>query len=102
MRDEYIIPPTSGQSLDGFLVIVYRALPEGGFVNAAESKQALADQDRERRIKTYQEIEHILMDDAVHVPLFNGISMYLCNPRVQGFYSRSEYGIYFEQMWIKR
>ena len=36
VRDEYIIPPTSGQSLDGFLVIVYRALPEGGFVNAAE------------------------------------------------------------------
>lgn len=36
VRDEYIIPPTSGQSFDGFLVIVYRALPEGGFVNAAE------------------------------------------------------------------
>ncbi len=64
--------------------------------------QALADQDRDRRMKTYQEIEHILMDDAVHVPLYNSISMYLCNPRVQGFYSRSEYGIYFEQMWIKQ
>ncbi len=64
--------------------------------------QALADQDRDRRLKTYQEIEHLLMDDAVHVPLYNSMSMYLCNPRVEGFYSRSEYGVYFEQMWIKQ
>lgn len=36
VRDEYLIPLTPGQSPDGFLVIVYRALPEGGFLNAAE------------------------------------------------------------------
>ena len=36
VRDEYLIPPTPGQLPDGFLVIVYRALPEGGFLNAAE------------------------------------------------------------------
>jgi ABC-type transport system substrate-binding protein len=65
------------------------------------AKQALAEQNREKRIKIYQDIEHLLMEDAVHVPLFTGISYYLHNPRIQGFYSRSEYGPYFEQMWIK-
>ncbi len=63
--------------------------------------QALGEQDREKRLAQYQEIERILMDDAVHVPLINGISFYMYNPRIQGFYSRSEYGPFFERMWIQ-
>lgn len=63
--------------------------------------QALAEQDRDKRMKLYQEIEHLLMEDAVHVPLFTGISYYMHNPRVQNFYSRSEYGPFLERMWIK-
>jgi len=65
------------------------------------ARQALAEQNREKRIKLYQDIERLLMDDAVHVPLFNNISYYMHNPRIQGFYSRSEYGPFFERMWIK-
>jgi ABC-type transport system substrate-binding protein len=64
-------------------------------------KQALAEQDRAKRIQLYQQIEHMLMDDAVHVPLFTNVSYYMYNPKIQGFYSRSEYGPYFERMWIK-
>jgi ABC-type transport system substrate-binding protein len=63
--------------------------------------QALGEQDREKRMQLYREIETILMDDAVHVPLINGISFYMHNPRIQGFYSRSEYGPFFERMWIQ-
>jgi ABC-type transport system substrate-binding protein len=63
--------------------------------------QALAEQDREKRVKLYQDIEHLLMEDAVHVPLINSISYYMHNPRIQDFYSRSEYGPFFERMWIK-
>lgn len=64
-------------------------------------RQALAEQDRAKRLELYRQIEHILMEDAVHVPLFTGISFYLHNPRIQGFYSRSEYGPFFERMWIQ-
>lgn len=63
--------------------------------------QALAEQDRETRLELYQQIERLLMEDAVHVPLINGISFYMHNPRIQGFYSRSEYGPFFERMWIQ-
>lgn len=63
--------------------------------------QALAEQDRTKRLELYQQIETILMDDAVHVPLINGVSFYVHNPRIQGFYSRSEYGPFFERMWIQ-
>ncbi len=45
VRDEYVIPPTPGPSPDGFLVIIYRALPEGGFVNAAEMSLLLPQVD---------------------------------------------------------
>jgi ABC-type transport system substrate-binding protein len=65
------------------------------------AKQALAEQDRDKRLKLYQDIEHLLMQDAVHVPLFTNISYYVHTPRLQGFYSRSEYGPFFERMWIK-
>jgi peptide/nickel transport system substrate-binding protein len=63
--------------------------------------QALGEQDREKRLLMYKEIETLLMEDAVHVPLINGISFYMYNPRIQGFYSRSEYGPFFERMWIQ-
>jgi peptide/nickel transport system substrate-binding protein len=63
--------------------------------------QALGEQDREKRMQLYHEIEQILMEDAVHVPLINNISFYMHNPRIQGFYSRSEYGPFFERMWIQ-
>jgi peptide/nickel transport system substrate-binding protein len=63
--------------------------------------QALAEQDRTKRIDLYKQIEHLLMDDAVHVPLVNSISFYMHNPRLQDFYSRSEYGPFFERMWIQ-
>jgi ABC-type transport system substrate-binding protein len=62
--------------------------------------QALAEQDRAKRIQLYKDIEHLLMDDAVHVPLFTSVSYYMHNPRIQGFFSRSEYGPFFERMWI--
>jgi oligopeptide transport system substrate-binding protein len=65
------------------------------------AKQALGEQNREKRIQLYQQIEHLLMDDAVHVPLINGISFYLHNPRLQGFFSRSEYGPFLERLWIQ-
>ncbi len=45
VRDEYVIPPTPGPSPDGFLVVIYRALPEGGFVNAAEISLPLPQAD---------------------------------------------------------
>jgi peptide/nickel transport system substrate-binding protein len=64
--------------------------------------QALAEQDYDKRIKLYQDIEHLLMQDAVHVPLFTGISYYMHNPKIQGFYSRSEYGPFLERMWIRQ
>lgn len=63
--------------------------------------QALGEQDREKRLQLYREIERILMEDAVHVPLINNISFYMHNPRIKGFYSRSEYGPFFERMWIQ-
>jgi len=63
--------------------------------------QALAEQDREKRLKLYQDIERLLMEDAVHVPLFTNISYYMHTPRIKDFYSRSEYGPFFERMWIK-
>jgi len=63
--------------------------------------QALGEQNREKRIHLYQQIEHLLMDDAVHVPLYTGISFYMHNPRIQDFFSRSEYGPFFERMWIQ-
>jgi ABC-type transport system substrate-binding protein len=63
--------------------------------------QALGEQDRDQRMQLYREIEEILMADAVQVPLINGISFYMHNPRIQGFYSRSEYGPFFERMWIQ-
>lgn len=63
--------------------------------------QALAEQDREKRLQLYREIERILMEDAVHVPLINNISFYMHNPRIKGFYSRSEYGPFFDRMWIQ-
>ena len=63
--------------------------------------QALAEQDRDRRLQLYREIEQILMEDAVHVPLINNISFYMHNPRIKGFYSRSEYGPFFERMWVQ-
>jgi peptide/nickel transport system substrate-binding protein len=63
--------------------------------------QALAEQDRDARMQVYQQIERILMDDAVHVPLVNSVSFYVHGPKIQGFYSRSEYGPYFERMWIQ-
>jgi ABC-type transport system substrate-binding protein len=62
---------------------------------------ALAEQDRDKRMQIYQQIERILMDDAVHVPLVNSVSFYAHSPRIQGFYSRSEYGPFFERMWIQ-
>ena len=65
------------------------------------ARQALAEQNREKRLKLYQDIERLLMQDAVHVPLFTNISYYMHNPRILGFYSRSEYGPFFERMWIK-
>jgi peptide/nickel transport system substrate-binding protein len=64
-------------------------------------RKALAEQDRAKRLEMYRQIEHILMEDAVHVPLFNNVSFYLHNPRIQDFYSRSEYGPFFERMWVK-
>lgn len=63
--------------------------------------QAPGEQDREKRLATYGEIEKLLMEDAVHVPLINGVSFYVHSPRIQGFYSRSEYGPFFERMWVK-
>jgi ABC-type transport system substrate-binding protein len=65
------------------------------------ARQALAEQNHEKRLKLYQDIERLLMQDAVHVPLFTNISYYMHNPRILGFYSRSEYGPFFERMWIK-
>ncbi len=65
------------------------------------AKAALGEQNREKRLETYQEIEKLIMADAVHVPLMTGISFYMHNPRIQGFYSRSEYGPFFERMWIQ-
>jgi ABC-type transport system substrate-binding protein len=65
------------------------------------AKQALAEQDREKRLQLYRDIEHLLMEDAVHVPLITGISFYMHNPKIQGVYSRSEYGPFFERMWIQ-
>jgi len=65
------------------------------------AKQALGEQDREKRLQLYQQIEHLLMEDAVHVPLFTNISFYMHNPRIQGFFSRSEYGPFFERTWIQ-
>lgn len=62
--------------------------------------QALAEQDREQRMEMYQEIERMLMEDAVHVPLFNNISYYMHNPRIKNFYSRSEYGPFLERIWV--
>jgi ABC-type transport system substrate-binding protein len=62
--------------------------------------QALAEQDRTKRVQLYKDIEHLLMEDAVHVPLFTSVSYYMHNPRIQGFFSRSEYGPFFERMWI--
>jgi hypothetical protein len=41
------------------------------------------------------------MDDAVHVPLINGISFYMHSPRLRGFVSRSEYGPFMERLWVK-
>jgi ABC-type transport system substrate-binding protein len=63
--------------------------------------QALAEQDRAKRIQLYQDIEHLLMEDAVHVPLFTNVSYYMHNPKLKGFFSRSEYGPFFERMWIQ-
>ncbi len=63
--------------------------------------QALGEQDRSTRLQLYQQIERLLMDDAVHVPLINGISFYLHNPRLKDFYSRSEYGPFLERLWIQ-
>lgn len=63
--------------------------------------QALAEQDRDQRMQLYRQIEEILMADAVHVPLFTGVSFYMYNPRIQDFFSRSEYGPFFERMWVK-
>jgi len=65
------------------------------------ARQALAEQDREQRMSLYRQIEQILMDDAVHVPLIAGVSFYMHSPRIQGFYSRPEYGPLLERMWVQ-
>jgi len=44
------------------------------------AKQALGEQDREKRLQLYQQIEHLLMEDAVHVPLFTNISFSFPDP----------------------
>ncbi len=65
------------------------------------AQQALIEQDRDKRLGLYREIEQILMDDAVHVPLLTSTSFYLHTPRIQGFYARPEYGPLLERMWIQ-
>ncbi len=64
-------------------------------------RQALVEQDRAKRLELYRQIEQILMDDAVHVPLIAGISFYMHHPRIRGFYSRPEYGPLLERMWVQ-
>lgn len=67
----------------------------------ALATEALAEQNRDKRLQLYGQIQQLLMDDAVHVPLINGLSFYMYNPRLGGFFSRSEYGPFMERLWVK-
>jgi peptide/nickel transport system substrate-binding protein len=65
------------------------------------ARQALGEQNRDKRLQLYRDMEKIIMEDAAHVPLYTGVSFYMHNSRIPGFYSRSEYGPFFERMWIQ-
>ena len=71
-----------------------------------EEVDALAEQvmpvlDAAERAGLYQQIEQIMMDDAIHVPLFNNASYWFIPANLEGFYSRSEYGPMLELAWFK-
>ena len=66
------------------------------------AEQVMPELDAAKRAATYQEIERILMADAIHVPLFNNTSYWFHPPELKGFYSRSEYGPFLDRVWWKK
>lgn len=63
------------------------------------AEQVMPELDQEKRAETYQEIERLMMADAIHVPLFNNASYWFHPAELKDFYSRSEYGPLFERVW---
>ena len=65
------------------------------------AEQVMPVLDAAERAQLYQQIEQILMDEAIHVPLFNNASYWFIPANMQGFYSRSEYGPMLELAWFE-
>jgi len=66
------------------------------------AEQVMPELDPAKRAETYQEIERLLMADAIHAPLFNNASYWFHPSELKGFYSRSEYGPLFERVWWEK
>lgn len=67
----------------------------------ALAAQAMPVLDQAARSALYQQIEQIMISEAVHLPLFNNASYWFIPETLQGFYSRSEYGPMFELAWFE-
>jgi ABC-type transport system substrate-binding protein len=63
------------------------------------AEQVMPELDAAKRAEVYQEIERLLMADAIHLPLFNNASYWLHPAELRDYYSRSEYGPMLEQVW---
>ena len=64
--------------------------------------QVMPELDPAKRAETYQEIERLMIADAIHVPLFNNASYWFHPPDLKDFYSRSEYGPFLDRVrWEK-
>ena len=66
------------------------------------AKQVMSVLDAAKRAETYREIERILMEDAIHVPLYNNASYWYHPVELKDYYSRSEYGPMLERAWWDR
>jgi ABC-type transport system substrate-binding protein len=63
------------------------------------AEQVMPELDAAKRAEVYQEIERLLMADAIHLPLFNNASYWFHPAELKDYYSRSEYGPMLARVW---